>query len=261
MSDVVRVSNQGRVALIVMEDIENRNMFTEELMSGLARAFGIVRQQEDTRAVVVSGYETVFSAGGTREELLEISAGRLAFTDISLYNLFLDCEVPVIAAMQGHALGGGLVLGSFADVIVLAEESIYSANFMNYGFTPGFGSTYILPRQFGTLLGNEMLYSGRNYFGREIRERGPGIKVAKRSDVLRAALDIAVDIADKPKLSLTLLKSHLTRQLRSELQSAIDNELSMHRLTFSQPEVSMRIHGGFQGGTPRITDDSKNQRR
>ena len=245
MNEVVHLANIGNVALITMEDANNKNMFTDALMDGLENAFHTVQRQDDTRVVVISGYDNIFSAGGTKEELLKINAGKLVFTDISLYNLLLDCEVPVVAAMQGHALGGGLALGCFADVIVLADESIYSANFMNYGFTPGFGSTYIIPKKFGTLLGNEMLFSGTNYFGKELKERGAGVKVEKKKAVLNTALEIASEIADKPKLSLTLLKSHLTQQIKVELSPFVEKEIKMHSLTFGQPEVARRINDGF----------------
>lgn len=245
MNQVVRVVNKGSVALIVMEDLANKNMFTDALMSGLTEAFSAVKRQDETRAVVLCGYDNIFSAGGTKDELLRINAGALRFTDISLYDLLLDCAVPVIAAMQGHALGGGLALGSYADVMVLADESIYSANFMNYGFTPGFGSTYIVPQKFGAVLGNEILFSGKNYFGREIKERGVGIRVEKKKDVFNAAWEIAAEIAEKPKLSLTLLKAHLSEKIRAELRPMVERELKMHQATFSQPEVARKINEGF----------------
>ena len=245
MNQVVRLANKANVAIIAMEDVTNKNMFTDALMSGLADAFAAVKRQAETRAVVLCGYDTIFSAGGTKEELLRINAGELQFTDISLYDLLLDCAVPVIAAMQGHALGGGLALGCYADAMVLADESIYSANFMNYGFTPGFGSTYIIPHRFGAVFGNEILFSGKNYFGREIKERGTGIKVEKKKDVLNAAWEIAAEIAEKPRLPLTLLKTHLTEKIRAELPPMVAKEIKMHKATFGQPEVARRINEGF----------------
>ena len=65
------------------------------------------------------------------------------FCGLSILPLLLDCKIPTIAAMQGHALGGGLAFGCYADLIILAEECFYSANFMNHGFTPGMGATYV----------------------------------------------------------------------------------------------------------------------
>ena len=83
----------------------------------------------------------------------------------------------MISAMQGHALGGGLAFGCFADIIVMGVECIYSANFMKYGFTPGMGATYIIPRKFGEVLGTEMLLTAKNYYGSELKERGASAKI------------------------------------------------------------------------------------
>ncbi|WP_186260538.1 enoyl-CoA hydratase-related protein, partial [Burkholderia gladioli] len=115
----------------------------------LAAAFRDVAAEPACKAVVLTGYDTYFCSGGTREGLLELSEGGSKFTDMPIYNLPLECDVPVIAAMQGHGIGGGFVLGLFADLVVLSRESIYTTNFMKYGFTPGFGSTLVLREKLG----------------------------------------------------------------------------------------------------------------
>jgi len=241
MKKVVTTLHEDGIYLILMEDKDNNNMFTNELMDGLTAAFNEIKYQKDVKVVIISGYDKVFSAGGTKEELLNINSGDLSFTDISLYELVLNCELPVIAAMQGHALGGGLAFGCYADIVILAEEAIYSANFMNYGFTPGFGSTYIIPKKFGISLGQEMLFSGKNYFGREIKEMNNGLRIIKSGDVLNMAFEIATDLADKPKLSLIQLKAHLLQEINAQLPLIIEQEIKMHGLTFGQPEVKKRI--------------------
>src|SRR5690606_32652185 len=119
--------------------------FTAGVIEGLERAFVAIAERKDLKVVVLHGYDNYFCCGGTKEELLGIHEGRIAFSDRPFYELPLRCELPVIAAMQGHALGGGLVLGCYADIMVLAEECMYGAVFMKYGFTPGMGGTFILP--------------------------------------------------------------------------------------------------------------------
>ena len=197
--------------------------------------------QADTKVVVVHGYENYFCCGGTQEELLKIFEGKQTFAELAFYRLLLDCKVPTISAMQGHALGGGLVFGCYGDMIIAAEESLYSTNFMKYGFTPGMGGTYIIPRKLGEVLGNEMLFSARNYHGGELRERNAQINVIKKDMVIPLAFDIAEDLANKPLLSLQLLKTHLSEQNKELLPLFIKKELAMHEQTFHQPEVKERI--------------------
>lgn len=246
MSDVVTLTyTEPGVAVVELADRANSNLFTRELVTRLFAAFERIRQDATARAVVVHGYDSLFCTGGTKDELLGIFEGRIQFTDVPLYRLCLDCEVPVIAAMQGHALGGGFIFGLFADLVVLAEESLYGANFMKYGFTPGMGATLILPHKLGPALAAELLYTAENYSGGLLRNRGVPFPVVKRKDVIPTALKIARQIADKPVISLKLLKQQLTRRLIAELPRTVREECDMHRVSFAQPEVRQRIESLF----------------
>src|SRR4051812_8508069 len=246
MASVVPLSQPARrIAVVELADRANSNLFTRELVTELMSAFDTIRRDPDVHAVVVHGYDSVFCAGGTQQELLGIVEGRVHFDDVPLYRLFLDCEVPVIAAMQGHALGGGLAMGLFADIVILAEESLYSLNFMKYGFTPGMGSTLVAPRKLGVALASEMFFSARGYHGGELRQRGVPFPVVKRPDVIPTAMRLAQEIAEKPLVSLKLLKKHLTAGLAADLEATIRGELGMHEISFAQPEVRRRIETLF----------------
>lgn len=240
------------VLLLRMQDEASRNGFTSALIEGLLDAFGQAATDPDLSCVVLTGYGNYFATGGTQEDLLAIQEGRAAFTSSSggepgknVYSLPLDCPIPVVAAMQGHAVGGGLAFGLAADFAVLAEESVYTASFMKYGFTPGFGSTAVFPARLGTTLGYEMLMSARSVRGRELRERGVPFPVVPRADVLDRALGLARELADKPRLSLVTLKDHMVGELRGRMPDVVRRELAMHDVTFHQPDVRERIIGRF----------------
>jgi polyketide biosynthesis enoyl-CoA hydratase PksI len=242
----------GRILLVRLQDEQSRNGFTSELVRGLVAVFRRAAEDESLACVVLTGYGNYFATGGTREDLLAIQEGRAAFTSSSggaagtnVYSLPLDCPVPVVAAMQGHAIGGGLALGLAADLVVLAEESVYAASFMKYGFTPGFGSTTVLPLRLGFALGYELLLTARAVRGSELRERGVPFPVVLRRMVLERALVLAREIADKPRLSLVTLKDHMVAELRERLPNTVARELAMHEVTFHQPEVRERIMGRF----------------
>ena len=232
------------VVQITMEDREHKNLFSRALIGGLMRAFDAAAGS-DCRVVVLTGYDNYFASGGTREDLLSLHAGAGQFTDASIYSLPLRCDVPVIAAMQGHGIGGGFVLGLFADCVVLSRESVYTANFMKYGFTPGMGATLIVPRKLGIALAEEMLLSARSYRGGDLEKRGVPFPVLPRGEVLPYALALARDMAEKPRLSLVALKRHLVHDLRARLADTVQREVGMHEQTFSQPEVGDRIRASF----------------
>jgi polyketide biosynthesis enoyl-CoA hydratase PksI len=253
MDNVIKLNKQGPIALVAMEEREYGNTFTHRFIQGMKDAFAAIARDPEIKVVMVHGYDNYFCCGGTKEELMGFSRGvtkqkgegQVQFTDAHFHDMFLCCEVPVIAAMQGHALGAGLAMGCYADIILMGEQCIYSANFMKYGFTPGFGGSYIIPKKLGDTLGIEMLFTARNYYGRELKERGAHVRIVSKSEVIKIAFEIAHELADKPLLSLKLLKKHLNHLITSQLQWAVENEVEMHRVTFAQPEVHSRIERLF----------------
>lgn len=236
------------VVQITMQDREHKNTFSGRLINGLSEAFERVAADGRCKAVVLTGYGNYFASGGTKESLLQIQDRQISFTDSNIYGLALDCPVPVISAMQGHGIGGGFAMGLFADFVVLSQESIYTTNFMQYGFTPGMGATLILPRKLGFSLGQDMLLSARTFYGRDLKERGVPFPVLRRAEVLPYALELAENLAEKPRVSLMTLKDHLVSDLRAELPSYIEREVAMHDKTFHQPEVRDLIQSRYTGG-------------
>lgn len=242
MEKVVHLSEvKSGIVQLTMEDRESKNTFSEALTEGLIESFEKIKEWESCKVVILTGYDSYFSSGGTQDALLALSQGQGAFTDKNLYSLALDCSVPVISAMQGHGIGGGFVMGLFADFVILSRESIYTTNFMKYGFTPGMGATYILPKKLGSALSQEMLLTAKNYRGEMLQKRGVPFPVLPRGEVLTHAMEIAENLNEKPKLSLITLKDHLVQDSREELQKYIEKEVLMHDKTFHQDIVKNNI--------------------
>lgn len=246
MEAVVHLRKHGAaIAVIEMADHAGRNTFTRALVAGLGDVLGRIAADPDIKVVVIHGYDSVFCAGGTLEELLTLVEHKVTFDAHSFYRTLLDCEVPVIAAMQGHALGGGLVFGLYADLVVLSQESLYSANFMKYGFTPGMGATVLLPLKLGVPLASEMMFAARGYHGGTLRERGLTFPVVPRAEAVVTALKLAEDLADKSAVALRLLKRALNERLLRDLPAAVAREKAMHEMSFAQPDIAGRIAARF----------------
>jgi polyketide biosynthesis enoyl-CoA hydratase PksI len=245
-ADAVKVLELGLgVIQITMQDREHKNAFSKELITGLFAAFERIRSDASCRVALLTGYDSYFCSGGTQEALLMLHAGHARFSDSNLYRLPLDCEIPVVAAMQGHGIGGGFVFGLFADCVVLSRESVYTTNFMRYGFTPGMGATYIVPKKLGIGLAAEMLLSARSYHGADLEKRGIPYPVLPRAGVLECARNLARELAEKPRASLVTLKRHLMSDIRAQLPAVIEREVAMHDATFHLPEVKERIQHAF----------------
>lgn len=237
---------ERHILQIKMQDHASNNTFSLALTQCLRDAFAQAGRDPDCKVIILTGYDNYFASGGTQEALLSPSEGHGTFTDHDLYSLALRCPVPVISAMQGHGIGGGFVLGLFSDIVVLSRESIYTANFMRYGVTPGMGATCVLPQKLGISLAMEMMLSASNYRGEELQHRGIPFPVLPRDQVIAHAVELAQTLAEKPRNSLVTLKEHLNAPLREALPGMVAQEVAMHALTFAQPEVRSRIEALFE---------------
>ncbi len=236
----------GVIAVVAMRDRANRNMFTEQLLRGLLATFSDIQRRPEIKAVIVTGSDNVFSMGGTRDGLLGLAEKKAQFTDIPfLFRGFLECPIPVIAAVQGHASGGGLLFGLYADFAVLAAEGVYTSNFLKYGFTPGMGATLILPEKLGTQLATEMMFTAASFTGEELQRRGALVRVKPANEVLAEALMIARSLAEKPGAAVRELKRELAGRILEKMPAVLASELAMHERTFGAPEVRARIEATF----------------
>jgi 4-carboxy-3-alkylbut-2-enoyl-[acp] decarboxylase len=233
------------IVQITMHDKTSKNTFSRQLTESLFEAYAKVSHDPRYKVVILTGYDNYFSLGGTKGDLLTLQEGEHFFNEIELFRLAIDCEIPVISAMQGHAIGGGFAMGLFSDFIVLSKESIYSASFMKYGFTPGMGATYILPKRLGYNIAYEMLLNGQDFQGAELAKRGTTLPVVPRNEVLPYAYELATGISEKPRISLVSLKKHLIRSIKENLAEVIKQEVEMHKVTFHRPEVRRKIEEIF----------------
>ncbi len=220
------------VLVVRMVDREAKNMFSPALVRGLEEVFAHIEASGDYRAVVLCGYDTYFACGGTRDSLLAIQQGSAKFTDTKIYQLPMSCSVPVVAAMQGHAIGGGWTLGMFADLCVFSDESRYISPYMQYGFTPGAGSTLIFPATLGSDLARETLFAAVEHSGSELRAKGLPHTCVPRVEVLPHALALADAIAARAPADARALKRYFAHPGLAVIEDTYDRELEMHAQSF-----------------------------
>jgi acyl transferase domain-containing protein/enoyl-CoA hydratase/carnithine racemase/aryl carrier-like protein len=220
------------VLVVRMVDREAKNMFSPALIRGLEEVFAHIEASGDYRAVVLCGYDTYFACGGTRDSLLAIQQGSAKFTDAKIYQLPMSCSVPVVAAMQGHAIGGGWTLGMFADLCVFSAESRYISPYMQYGFTPGAGSTLIFPTTLGPDLARETLFAAVEHSGSELRAKGLPHACVPRVEVLPHALALADAIALRAPADVRALKRYFADPGLAVIEDTYARELAMHAHSF-----------------------------
>ncbi len=229
------------ITLLHLNDREGKNTFSEPFIEELMASLTELGQDRETRVCIIRGLEEVFCAGASQEVLADLAGGAMTASDILLPKFLLDLPMPTIAAMEGHAVGGGLAMGLCCDVVLMARESRYGASFMNMGFTPGMGSTRLIQLAFGEYLANEMLFGGQLFKGSHFEGRGSINAVLPKDKVWKRALRIARGFAEKPRGSLETLKRYLSLPRRQAFEETRTVETLMHQVSFAQPETARLI--------------------
>jgi polyketide biosynthesis enoyl-CoA hydratase PksI len=235
------------IATIEMADVEGRNALSSTFAQDLLRAIEHAVACERVKVVVLAGLPDVFCAGATREVLEEVVSGHVVPGDLQLTRALLEIPVPLIAAMEGHAIGGGLALGLCADITLIARESRYGCTFMNLGFTPGMGVTRLLESMVPPAVAHEMMYTGEAFKGSHFADRGGFNYVLPRAQVRPKALELAASIADKPSVALTSLKRVLAAGKRQAFEASRADEVLLHTISFAQPDLLRRIEERYVG--------------
>jgi acyl transferase domain-containing protein/acyl carrier protein/NADP-dependent 3-hydroxy acid dehydrogenase YdfG len=231
-SSVVHASvDADGVVLVRLEDRDARNMFSDAMIAGLQEVFDHIAAAPGYKAVVLTGYDTYFSSGGTRDGLKSIQEGKVRFTDLDVFQLPMRCPLPVIAAMQGHGIGAGWTLGLFCDAVLFSEESRYVSPYMNFGFTPGAGATGILPARLGFDLARDSLFTGREITGAELARRNPLLTVLPRDRVLDEALALARSVVRHARTDLAAWKAARIAPQFDAWQALLAREVAMHETT------------------------------
>jgi polyketide biosynthesis enoyl-CoA hydratase PksI len=235
-------SEPSGVSLLKMDDVKGRNIFSAEFISEFLHALDVLESEQRTKVLILHGLEDVFCGGADKQALLDLCEGKSAVRDLVICERLLQVPFPVIAAMEGHAIGGGLAVAFCCDMVIAARESRYGAVFMSLGFTPGMGCTTLLAELVGPFLANEMMYTGKRFRGSELEGRGTNINyILPRAEVMTRARDIAEQVAEKDSRSLALLKHALGVKKQKLLVDARLQEDLMHRITFAFPETRRTI--------------------
>jgi polyketide biosynthesis enoyl-CoA hydratase PksI len=240
-SNVVTVDQRGGVATVRMTDVSQSNALTSALSSGLATAFAHAGDEPSIRAIVLAGLPEVFNSGATQDMMRDVLDGRrTAVNADEVVQSPARSALPVVAAARGHAIGGGLLLALYSDVVVLSERSCYSVPFVQYGLTPVQGATALLCSRFGELLGGEMLLTGRRYQGRELRRRAAPALVTAHDEVESVAQVVAEQMSRAPRRTLELVKEHLAAPLIARSEQAMQEEQEMLRQVLIEPGTAGR---------------------
>ncbi len=200
------------------------NFFDQAMIRGLADTLERLDANDRCRAVVLCSEGKHFCAGAN------FASDRSAVDDGSGVHLYDEAvrlfatQTPVVAAIQGAAIGGGLGLALFSDFRVASPEARFSANFARLGFHQGFGLSVTLPRLVGAQAAMDLLYTGRRVTGEEALDLGLCDRLVKGSELREQAHAWAVEIATSAPLAIRSIRETLRGGLAEEIRVATDRE-------------------------------------
>ncbi len=241
MSKILWEIDDRGIAQLKMNDVERKNVFANDFVDELTARFDELSEKKP-RVLILSGLPDVFSGGAEKQNLLDLCDGKIHVKDLLISEKLVNAEFPIIAAMEGHAIGGGLIMAACCDVVIAAKESRYGAVFVSLGFTPGMGATTLLKELVGTFIANEMLYTGRRFKGSQLEKKATNINyILPKEKVMKKAYDIALQIAEKNPKTIYLLKYALSAPKKKMLIDARLQEDFMHKISFSFEETKRII--------------------
>ena len=229
----------GELISIFLNNPTSRNSMTWEMGVEFQKVIlSISKQKILPRAVIVSGRNDVFCAGGDLNLLRSFSEKTFAQNKRDMrkfYSFFLsvrNLKCPVIAALNGHAIGAGLSLAFACDLRVFADDGKYSFNFVRLGIHPGMGSSFLAPELLGKSLGGRLLLTGETFSGVDAKNWGLASYSVPKSEVYTRAMELAKYMADGAPLALQELKKNLyhwkslDKALKKEAESQARNFIS-----------------------------------
>jgi len=223
--DHVKVALDGHVAVVTL-DRPPHNFVSVEFMSDLADAMEAADASNDVRAIVLQAEGRTFSGGADFASPTDKVASGMEGVN-ALYDQavrLFSVATPIVAAVQGSAVGAGLGLALVADFRVAAPEARFAANFVKLSFHPGFGLTHTLPRLVGQQRAALMFLTGRRVKAEEGLAWGLVDEVVPMDELRGAALKLAREIAENAPLAVAATRKTLRAQLAADVRAQTNIE-------------------------------------
>jgi enoyl-CoA hydratase/carnithine racemase len=232
MNTFLNYEQNEHVVTLTMNEPERRNPLTgntavEEMLAAIAR----IEADRSVRAVILTGAGTAFSSGGNIRDMERHASGSVPGMEIrqdyrrgiqqlplALFNL----EVPVIAAVNGAAIGAGLDLACMCDIRIASEHAKFAESFVKLGIIPGDGGAWLLPRIIGLSRAAELTFTGQTIDAQQALEWNLVSRVVPHDALLPSAQDLARSIAANPPHAVRLAKRLLREGMHCRLDTLLE---------------------------------------
>lgn len=263
-SGLVRLADAGAgVVVLTLSDPDRRNAMTAEMGAHLSGALVELAGRPGVRVVVLTGAGSAFSGGGDLALLEDKSARAKGGQDQAasmrrFYEAFLsvvEAPVPVLAAVNGHAVGAGACVAMACDLAVVSETAKIGFNFSRLGIHPGMGGSWTLPRLVGPQRAAELLYTGRLVTGTQAVAYGMALEAVPAAEVLPRTLELAAEIAASAPQPVRQLKRSLAGGGGRTLAQQLDVEAAAQAENYRTADVDEGLRAARDRRPPVFTGE------
>ncbi len=255
MGEYVRVERDQAIATIRL-DRPPMNALNAQVQTEIAAAAMEVGSDPEIRAVVIYGGGKVFAAGADIKEMADVSYAFMAADSRRLQDAFAavaQIPKPVVAAVTGYALGGGLELALCADFRVAGESARVGQPEIQLGIIPGAGGTQRLPRLIGPARAKDIIYTGRFVPAAEAREIGLVDQVVPDDEVYQAARNLVARYATGPAVALRAAKQSIDSGLQTDLATGLEIERLHFAGLFATEDARTGMRSFVENGPGKAT--------
>lgn len=252
MADVVLIERpEEHVTVVKLNRPEAHNALSAQLREELAKTFLALQHDESVRCVVLTGSEKVFAAGADIKAMADATPSEMASNGAAFaWQVLRDFPKPVIAAVNGWALGGGSELAMHADIIVAGESARFGQPEIKVGIIPGAGGTQRLTRAVGKFKAMKVLLTGEAVSARDAEVMGLVSEVVPDMQVLERAVSLAKNIAALPPLAARRIKEVVLSGADMPLHAALTLERQAFWLMFDTADQKEGMQAFIEKRSP-----------
>lgn len=232
----IKLSKEGRVAVITLNRPEALNALNTETLKELDAVTDQVAADPEVDVVILTGEGKAFVAGADIAEMKGLSAEegrRFGIRGQQIFRKLELMEKPVIAAVNGFALGGGCELAMSCDIRIASEKAKFGQPEVGLGITPGFSGTQRLARLIGVSKAKEWIFTGDMVDAVEAERLGLVNKVVSHDQLMEEALSLACKIASKAQLAVRYAKIAINKGMETDIDTGIQIEADLFGLCFA----------------------------
>jgi len=255
LKNVIYEKSEG-VAVITINRPEVLNAFNAETINEILKCLEDAEKDENVRAVILTGAGSkAFSAGAdikAMKGMTPLKARQLSKMGYRLCKALENLEKPVIAAINGYALGGGLEVAMSCDLRIAAETAKMGQTEINIGLIPGWGGTQRLTRLVGKAFAKEMVFTGKMIDAKTAYEKGLVNKVVPPERLMEEAKSLAKELAGKAPVALKLCKMLIDKGLETDLDTALALETEAFGVVASTEDLQEGVSAFLEKRKPEF---------